>query len=148
MPFDETLADRIRKILKSRNISEKKMFGGICFMDRGNMFCGVEKKRLMVRVGPDQYQKALTTKHAKPMDLTGVPLKGFVFVAPTGLQSDKELRSWLKRGLTFTKSLPPKEKKTGKSVLLRSGKKLTKEGPTPLKAIKNFGTVSRSKKAR
>ena len=141
MPFDEQLADRIRKMLQGEHLSEKKMFGGICFMYRGNMICGVEKSRLMVRVGKDQYKEALALKHASVMDLTGVPLKGFVFVSPAGTRNDRDLKAWLQRGLKFTKTLPAKVRKTGKSALLRSDKRKSKKGETPLKSIKNFGPV-------
>lgn len=142
MPFDENLADRIRKLLKNEDIIEKKMFGGLCFMHRGNMLCGVEKNRLMLRVGPSQYEKALSLEHASPMNFTGTPLKGFLFVALAGLKTESQLKAWLKRGLNFTNTLPEKVKKSGKAALMRGNKKAFKDGKTLLSSIKNFGPVT------
>jgi len=80
MAFDERLAQRIRQILKgARGVTEKRMFGGLCFLVRGKMCCGVERDHLVVRVGPEQYERALSKPHARPMDFTGRPLKGFVY---------------------------------------------------------------------
>ena len=75
MAYDEKLAEKIRKQVKGkRGITEIKMFGGLCFMVRGNMACGVEKNSLVVRVGPEKYQEALKRPNARPFDLTGRPL--------------------------------------------------------------------------
>ena len=83
MAYDEYLAERIRKALKRRKgITEKKMFGGICLLLDGNMVGGVVNDDLMVRVGPDGYEDALKQPHARPMDFTGKPLKGMVYVGP------------------------------------------------------------------
>lgn len=115
MAYDTKLTDRITKLLAgTRNIEKKNMFGGICFLHRGNMICGVSGKLLMVRVGPKQYEAALSRKHAVEMDITGRPMKGFIFVKPEGFRNDGELSGWLQLGLNFTKSLPAK-KKTKKS---------------------------------
>jgi len=109
MAYDERLADRIRKLLaKRKGVSEKKMFGGLAFMFRGHMCCGVVKETLMVRLGPEQYAKALAAPHARPMDFTGRPLKGFVYVDPAGFKTDAALRQWIKRAINFAVSLPAK----------------------------------------
>ncbi|HYC61320.1 MAG TPA: TfoX/Sxy family protein [Thermoanaerobaculia bacterium] len=109
MAYDEDLARRIRAILQDRmDIAEKKMFGGLAFLAGEHMCCGVVKQELMVRVGPEQYEDALGMKHARPMDFTGRPLKGMVYVATAGLRTRQALRSWIMRGLRFTDSLPPK----------------------------------------
>jgi len=109
MAYDERLAARIRKVLaRHKAVHEIKMFGGLCFMVRGNMCCGVHKTRLMVRVGPKRYEKALTQPHARPMDITGHPLKGFVFVGAKGYEADPSLRKWIKQSVDFSLSLPPK----------------------------------------
>ena len=79
-------------------------------MLRGNMCCGVDKTNLMVRVGPDKYEYALTQRHARPMDITGRPLKGFVFVGKEGYQTLSSLRKWIKQSADFALSLPPKFK--------------------------------------
>jgi len=81
--YDEKLAARVRKVLAGRtDVVEKKMFGGLCFMVNGAMCCGLTKTDLMVRFGPVQYDDALAEPHARPMDFTGRPLAGMVYVAP------------------------------------------------------------------
>ena len=84
------------------------MFGGIAFMVRGHMCCGVVKDLLMVRVGPEGYEHALAKPHARPMDFTGRPLRGLVFVAPAGTLTDKGLSDWVRRAARFVRTLPPK----------------------------------------
>lgn len=109
MAYDEVLADRIKTILKSRrSVTEKKMFGGLCFMVNGNMACGVEKKKLVVRIGPDDYEKILKLKHVRKMDFTGKPLKGFIYIMPEGLSRADSLKKWVDRGIQFARSLPKK----------------------------------------
>lgn len=109
MAYDERLAERVREVLLGEErVSERKMFGGIAFMVRGNMCCGVVKDELMVRVGPDQYDTLLGRPGARPMDFTGRPMKGLVYVAAPGLESDRALRAWVERGVWFAASLPAK----------------------------------------
>lgn len=109
MAYSEKLADRVREVLARRDdIVEKKMFGGLAFMLRGNMAAGVHRDSLMVRVGIDDYEQALTEPHARPMDLTGKPLRGFVFVDEEGLVSDADLGGWVQRGVTHALTLPEK----------------------------------------
>ena len=109
MAFDEKLADRVRTALAERKgVSEIKMFGGLCFTVRGNMCCGVNEDELIVRVGPDAYERALAERHVRPMDITGRPLRGFVFVGTDGLGAARSLAKWVERGADFASSLPPK----------------------------------------
>ena len=84
------------------------MFGGTAFMVNGHMSCGVIEDNLMVRVGPERYEKALKRAHTRKMDFTGRPMKGFVFVSPAGFKSAKTLPSWVTLSLDFVSSLPPK----------------------------------------
>ncbi len=78
MPYDEGLAERIRGILDNRrDVSERRMFGGIAFMIRGHMSVGIVKDDLMVRVGPETYDNLVRQPHSRPMDFTGRPMKGF-----------------------------------------------------------------------
>jgi hypothetical protein len=108
MSYDEKLAARIRSQLSGRrDVVEKKMFGGLCFMVGGAMCCGLTKTDFMVRVGPAQYEEALAQPHARPMDFTGRPLKGMVYVAPQGLRTDAALGRWLQRGLAFVSKVGP-----------------------------------------
>jgi TfoX/Sxy family transcriptional regulator of competence genes len=107
--YDEQLAERIRSTLKRRRgISEKQMFGGLAFLHRGNMFCGVVKHDLMVRVGSSEYETALARAHVHEMDFTGRPLKGMVYVRPPGVRGAQQLKFWVDRGLEFARSLPAK----------------------------------------
>jgi TfoX/Sxy family transcriptional regulator of competence genes len=110
MPFDPTLRDRIEALLKrKRGVSSRRMFGGVCYLVNGNMAFGVEGVRLVVRVGPTDYDTALKLRHARPMDFTGRPLRGFVYVQPAELTSVGSLRSWIERGIRFAESLPKKD---------------------------------------
>jgi TfoX/Sxy family transcriptional regulator of competence genes len=95
-------------LARRKGITEKKMFGGLAFMLHGKMFCGVLKDDLVVRVGPDRHEKALSRAHARPMDFTGRPLKGYGFVGPGGLKTDKLLARWIEEGLEFASSLGQK----------------------------------------
>jgi TfoX/Sxy family transcriptional regulator of competence genes len=107
--YDEELAGRVRAMLEGQaGLSERKMFGGIAFMLNGNMVCGVVKDDLMVRVGAANHEEALARPHARPMDFTNRPMKGMVFVGPTGVDSDQHLKSWVDLGLGYAASLPPK----------------------------------------
>lgn len=107
MAYDEGLAQRIRELLDEQpRVSERKMFGGLAFMVGGNMCAGVVADELMVRVGPDQYDAALARPHAREMDFTGRPMRGIVYVAPEGFESDDDLRAWIERGVRFAASLP------------------------------------------
>lgn len=107
MPYDERLAERVRAALRGRpGISEKRMFGGLAILVEGHMACGVVGSELMVRVGPDAEARALSRRHARPMDFSGRPLRGFVFVSAQGLASARALRSWVEQGVAFARSLP------------------------------------------
>jgi TfoX/Sxy family transcriptional regulator of competence genes len=109
MAYDEAVAERVRGALgKNPDVVEKRMFGGIAFMVRGNMCCGVIGDRLMLRVGPKGYETALSRTHARAMDFTGRPMKGFVYVEPAGFPSGRDLKAWIARAMEFTLSLPAK----------------------------------------
>ena len=109
MAFDEGLAARLHELLENRRgITEKKMFGGVAFMSRGYMFVGIVGDSLMARVGPERYAEALKRPHARVMDFTGKPMKGYVFVDPPGYESDTDLSCWLDECLAFVHSLPAK----------------------------------------
>ena len=107
MAYDANLAKRIRAALGPRtDISERSMFGGLAFMLDGKMLCGVVHRDLMVRVGPEAYAQALARPHARPMDFTGRPLKGFLYVAPPGIRTARTLTSWIDRALAFVATAP------------------------------------------
>jgi hypothetical protein len=109
MAYDESLAARIRTVLAERNdIGEKKMFGGICFLMNGNMCCGVHKDSLIVRLSAEQAAVAVTRPHARVMDLTGRPMKGWLMVAPEGVARDGDLATWVGEAAAFVETLPAK----------------------------------------
>ncbi len=115
MAYDEGLVERIREVLQDTPaIGEKKMFGGVCFTLKGNMVCGVNGNDLMVRVGPEQFSALLKRPHAREMDFTGRPMKGFLFVADNGTAEDDALSFWVTACLKFVSTLPAKKPKTPK----------------------------------
>jgi TfoX/Sxy family transcriptional regulator of competence genes len=109
MAYDEAVADRVREALGPRpELSERKMFGGLCLMAGGHMFCGILGDELMLRLGPDGAEAALDRPHVRPMDFTGRPMKGMVYVEPAGFRGEKALLGWLDLALGFCATLPPK----------------------------------------
>ena len=109
MAYEEGVAQRVRELMEEiPGFSERKMFGGVGFMLHGNMACGVNKDDLIIRVGPDGYEEALSHPHARFFDMTGRPMKGWVFVGPPGYESDQDLAAWVRLGTEFAQSLPPK----------------------------------------
>jgi TfoX/Sxy family transcriptional regulator of competence genes len=117
MAYDEKLADRVREIIAEphKNIEEKKMFGGLCFMVDDKMCVGVEQERLMLRINPQQYDELLEKEGCRPMDLTGKPMKGYVFVDKDVLQTKKQLNYWVNLALEYNKIAKPSKKKKSKA---------------------------------
>src|SRR5882672_6844085 len=103
MAYDEELAERIRRGLRNMRVrfQEKRMMGGLCFMVNRKMCVGVEKNRLMARIDPAVYGASLRRKGCLPMDFTGRPMRGFVFVGLEGLESEKDLAFWLELALAY-----------------------------------------------
>jgi TfoX/Sxy family transcriptional regulator of competence genes len=109
MAYNEVLAERIRAILKTvRGLEEKKMFGGVGFLVRGNMACGVHKDDLILRLGEQGFAAALKAPHVRIFNMTGKPMKGWVLVSKQGYESAKALQAWVRISLAFAGSLPPK----------------------------------------
>jgi TfoX/Sxy family transcriptional regulator of competence genes len=107
--FDEHLADRVRDVLGDRNgLSERKMFGGIGFMIDGNMACGVINGDLIVRLDPEDAEKALSEEDVRVFDYSGRPMKGWIYVGPDATTSEEGLASWVEAGADHAASLPPK----------------------------------------
>ena len=99
MAYDEKLAQRIRLAFgRRRDVAERKMFGGLTFLCGGRMCCGVVGADLMVRVAEDQFDEVVRRRHVRPMDFTGRPLRGFVYVSPPGFRTAAALRAWLSSG--------------------------------------------------
>src|SRR4029078_8005335 len=112
MPYNEKLADRTREIiaLTHKNVEEKKMFGGLCFMVNDKMCMGVEKERLMVRLDPAKYDEVMEKEGCKPMNFTGKIMKGYVFVDIDVLNTKKELEYWIGFALEFNKKAKASKK--------------------------------------
>ncbi|UCH73899.1 MAG: TfoX/Sxy family protein [Rhodospirillales bacterium] len=109
MAYDESLAARIRAALASRSaIEERRMFGGLAFLVRGNMCCGVAGDSLVLRLGNDGAAKALGEPHVRPMDFSGKPMKSMVYVGPDGIAAAADLARWLERAVAFVQTLPAK----------------------------------------
>ena len=109
MAYDEDLANRIRGALDQvPGLVEKKMFGGVGFMVRGNMACGVHKDMLVVRVGPERYEESMQLPYTRPFDMTGRAMKGWIMVEAEGMASEADFRDWVNQGVEFALSLPPK----------------------------------------
>ena len=108
MAYDERLAAQVRALLAScTDVSERKMFGGLTFMVGGNMCCGVNGEELIVRLDPGHEDDALARPHARPMDLTGRRMRGFITVHPDGLTGSR-LDRWVHEAVARAGSLPPK----------------------------------------
>ncbi len=108
MPHDPHLAERMREALNTRKgIKEKMMFGGYCWMLKGNMLCGVEVGRYMFRVGKELEAEALQRPGASPMDITGKPMKGFVWVSEKNAKGES-LQSWIELASSYVGRLPSK----------------------------------------
>ena len=112
MAFNEVLAERIRqRLARRKNDEEKRMFGGVGFLLNGNLFVGVRKDSLLVRLGPEQSDEALQKAHVSEFRITGRgTMKGWVVVALEGVENDDQLSAWIQRALKFVGSMPAKEK--------------------------------------
>jgi hypothetical protein len=109
MAYDETLARRLRQLVKRRKgFQEKKMFGGVGFLLHGNMCVGVWKEFLIARVGQDQYESALAEPNVREFDITGRSMKGWVMIEPEGIEQVAVLKRWVDRATGFVRSLPKK----------------------------------------
>lgn len=109
MAKDAPLIERIRRILSSRGrVSERKMFGGACFMINGNMCVGTWKGSLIVRLDRKNHDETLAEPHTKPADMNGRVMRGWALVEPAGIESENDLTAWVDRAASFAESLPPK----------------------------------------
>lgn len=113
MPYNEKIADRTREIISAtqKNVEEKNMFGGLCFMVNNKMCVGIEKERLMVRLDPAIYDEVLEKEGCVPMDFTGKVMKGYVFVDTDALNTKKKLEYWINLALEYNKIAKASKKK-------------------------------------
>ncbi len=125
MAYSESLAMRVRQILSGRpGISEKKMFGGVCFLWHGHLSVGIWQQSLIARLGPESAAAALGQPDVREFDVTGRPMRGWVMIEPDGVESNRQLTHWLEQSLAFVGSLPPKEE-------AKPRQRRTKSSPPP-----------------
>jgi TfoX/Sxy family transcriptional regulator of competence genes len=109
MAYKEEIEKRIKKIVSDwENTTDKKMFGGVCHLLNGNMFCGVHKEFLILRLGEEKADAALKSPHARVFDITGKPMKGWVMIAEDGFKGNDDLKKWLDQAANFVKLMPAK----------------------------------------
>jgi hypothetical protein len=110
MAFDEELADRVRELISGEaGLTEQKMFGGIAFLINGNMSVGVSGQGgLMVRVDPEETDALLGRPHARPFEMRARPMRGWLRVDAEGVRTKRGLEPWVRRGVAYARSLPPK----------------------------------------
>ena len=119
MAYDEFLADRIKNVFDDKRVSfeSKKMMGGLCFMVDNKMCCGIhiDKKTntrlLMARIGEKAYENELSKPECLPMDFTGRPMKGYIFVTPKGFDMEKDLAYWIQLCINFNPLAKTSKKK-------------------------------------
>lgn len=115
MAYDTSVADGIRILLDGERVAEKKMMGGLVFMVNGHMCVAVSGRGgILVRVGAKAQARALKEAHVQPMHMSGRTMTGFVRVMPEGYKTTASLRKWVKSGLDFVATLPPKPAKQTK----------------------------------
>jgi TfoX/Sxy family transcriptional regulator of competence genes len=114
MAYNEKLADMTREIISEtqKNVEEKKMFGGLCFMVNDKMCVGVESERLMVRIDPEIYDEVLEKDGCSPMDFTGKVMKGFIYVDADAIKTKKKLWYWINLALEYNRIAKPSKKKS------------------------------------
>ena len=109
MANDDTLAGRIRPLISQQEgFSERKMFGGVCFMINGNMCVGTWKDSLIVRLDKKKHDETLAQPHTKPANITGRVMRGWAVVEPAGIEMEHDLEAWVRRAAEFARSLPAK----------------------------------------
>jgi TfoX/Sxy family transcriptional regulator of competence genes len=110
MAFDEDLANRLRELVGGQpDVTEQRMFGGLAFLIAGNMSVAASGQGgLMVRVEPEDTEGLLAKPHARPMEMRGREIKGWVRVDAEGVRTKRQLEPWVRRGVAFARSLPPK----------------------------------------
>lgn len=113
MAFDELLADRIRNVLQEKNaaFSEKKMMGGLAFMVDEKMCVGVIKNSMTARIDPAIYEGAIAKPGCRPMDFTGKPMKGWIYLEPEGVDMDDDLNYWAQLALEYNPKAKSSKKK-------------------------------------
>ncbi len=110
MAYDEDLANRIRELILSEpGVVEKRMFGGLAFLIDGNLSVSASGQGgLMLRVHPDETEALLRKRYARPFEMRGRVMQGWLRVDIEGLQTRRQLERWVARGVLYARSLPSK----------------------------------------
>jgi TfoX/Sxy family transcriptional regulator of competence genes len=109
MGYNVDLEDRIDRLMGGfGEVTKKKMFGGVCYLIKGNMCFGIHKESLIVRISPDKAEELMRSEYVIPFDITGKPMKGWVLVSPDIVETDEQLLDMMKLGVNFAKTLPKK----------------------------------------
>lgn len=109
MAYNKSIEQQIDTLIRSwQNIEKKKMFGGVCYLTRGNMCFGIWQEYLIVRTDPATAQSQLMKEHVHPFDVTGKPMKGWLMVASQAWPTDEAMYAWLVMGRDFAETLPEK----------------------------------------
>jgi TfoX/Sxy family transcriptional regulator of competence genes len=110
MAYDEDLANRIRELIAdAEGISEQRMFGGLAFLIHGNMSVAASGQGgLLVRVDPDETDALLAKPHVRPFEMRGRSMLGWLRVESEGVRTKRQLEPWVRRGVAYARSLPPK----------------------------------------
>ncbi|MBX2853236.1 MAG: TfoX/Sxy family protein [Phycisphaeraceae bacterium] len=111
MHSDPKLVERLEALLDGRGLEQRTMFGGICFFLNGNMCVGVWHNDLIARIGVDAAEEFVGDEHAKVMDLTGKPMRGWMQIEPPGIESERSINDWIDLAVDFVSTLPKKQKK-------------------------------------
>jgi hypothetical protein len=132
MPYDERTAERVRKVLSERrDLVEKTLMGGLCFMVKGGMCCSVSGKGgLLIRVDADAQERLLREPHVAPIKMRGRTMRGFVRVSPEGYPTDAALKKWVERGLDGVASRSAKSSRGTQRRARRSSKRIKKKSPS------------------
>ena len=120
MPYNARLEEKIdNSVARWKDVQKKKMFGGVCWLLKGNVCFGIWNDSLIVRMDKDQGEKSLTDRNVRPFDITGRPMAGWVMVEKAGWKSAAGLERWITIGKEYARSLPEKTAKARKRKTLR-----------------------------
>jgi len=120
-PLNEELVSLVRQTIGPRqDIAEKRMFGGVAFLLEGKMTCGVVGDDLMLRISPEDFDAALGKDHIRPMDFTGRPMRGFLYLSREGWENHKTRKLWVDGGIAYAASLPAKKPRKARPRIPRS----------------------------
>jgi TfoX/Sxy family transcriptional regulator of competence genes len=109
MAYDEQLAERVKKLIKTeKKLEQKKMFGGIAFLVNGNMCCGIHGAEVILRVDPEKYAVLLAKPQVREFDMTGKPMKGWLILKNSAAAKPAELKRWVNEALSYALTLKKK----------------------------------------